>query len=131
MRKTIKLRGVVSTGEGAGKRFTSLSWVKRQLVEKLGFAPYPGTLNLRLASTQITDRKKLNAAKAIEISPEEGFCSGRCFKALVMGKVQGALILPDVPNYPEDLVEVLAPVNLRRALGLKDGDVVDLVVWLG
>jgi len=128
--KTLKLKGTVSSGEGTGKKFVSLSWVKKQLTEKLGFTPYPGTLNLILTPTQIAEKQKLKEVEAIKIDPEENFCRGRCFKALVMGRVQGALIIPEIPNYPENLVEILAPVNLRRALGLKDGDVVDLTVFL-
>jgi len=129
--RTLKLKGTVSSGEGAGKKFVNLSWVKKQLVEKLGFTPYPGTLNLILPPSQVAEKQKLKEAEAIEINPKEKFCRGRCFKAIVLGKIQGALIIPEVPGYPENLVEVLAPVNLRRALGLEDGDVVELTVFLG
>lgn len=47
-----------------------------------------------------------------------------------MGKIHGAVVMPQVPNYPDDLVEVLAPVNLREALRLKDGDAVEVAIRL-
>ncbi|MCK5680315.1 DUF120 domain-containing protein, partial [bacterium] len=43
----------IFTGEivkGAGKAafFTQLDWVTKQCVAKLGFTPFPGTLNIRV-----------------------------------------------------------------------------------
>lgn len=78
-----------------------------------------------------TDAKKLrNATKGVKIEPPEGFCQGRCFKALVMKKVWGAVVVPDVPDYPRDLLEILAPVNLRDAFKLKDGVEIEVSIWL-
>ena len=87
--------------------------------EKLGFNPYAGTLNLRLPNETALDR--LREADGIIIVPEKGYSEGKCFKALVNEKVEGAVVLPDVPDYPLDLLEVLAPVNLRKNFGLIDG----------
>jgi len=129
--KKIILRGRVFSGGGTGSLFVNLPWAKKQFKKKLGFNPYPGTLNLQLSPE--TDVKELrNATKGIKIkSPEEGFYEGRCFKALIMEKLWGAVVVPDVPGYPSDLLEVLAPVNLRETLGLRDGVEIEVTVWLG
>ena len=119
MNKEVILKGKVFSGNKRGKQFVNLPWAKKQLDEKLGFNPYPGTLNLRLANK--TDAHELRRADGITIEPEKGYFKGKCFKALVMGKVEVAVVLPDVPEYPADLLEILAPVNLRETLGLKDG----------
>lgn len=114
------LRGRVSSGGGRGNLFVNLPWAEKQFRNKLGFKPYPGTLNLQL--TPGTDVKALrNTMKGIKIKAPEGFHEGRCFKALIMGKHFGAVVVPDVPGYPHDLLEILAPVNLRETLKLKDG----------
>jgi len=126
--KKITLRGRVSSGGGTGSLFVNLPWAKKQFREKLGFSPYPGTLNLQLTSR--TDTENLRKAEGIKIEPQEGFHSGRCLKALVMEKVWGAIVVPDVPGYPHDILEILAPVNLRKALELKDGMEVRVTVWL-
>jgi len=124
--REIVLKGKVFSGNKRGKRFVNLPWVKKQINEKLGFNPYLGTLNLRL--TNETGVHKLRKAKGIKIKPEKGYYEGKCFKALVMEKVEGAVVLPDVPEYPPDLLEVLAPVNLRKTLGLKDGVEIEVTI---
>lgn len=96
-------------------------------MEKLGFNPFPGTLNLQLSPG--TDVKELrNPTKGIKIKSPEGFHEGRCFKALIMKKLWGAVVVPDVPGYPADLLEILAPVNLRKTLGLKDGMEIEVAI---
>jgi len=126
--KKITLKGRVFSGGGKGSLFVNLPWAKKQFKEKLGFSPYPGTLNLQLTSK--TGTENLRKAEGIKIEPQEGFHSGRCFKALVMEKVWGAIVMPDVQGYPPDLLEILAPVNLRKTLELKNGMEVEVTVWL-
>ena len=46
--KKMKLNGAIFSGGGNGKKFLELPWVKQQIREKLGFTPYPGTLNVKL-----------------------------------------------------------------------------------
>jgi len=128
--KKITLKGRVSSGGGTGSLFVNLPWAKKQFKENLGFNPYPGTLNLQLSSEK--DVKELrNITKGIKIRSPEGFHEGRCFKALIMEKLWGAVVVPAVPGYPHDLLEILASVNLRETLGLKDGVEVEVTVWLG
>lgn len=126
MTQEIVLKGNVFSGNKRGKLFVDLLWVKKQINEKLGFNPYIGTLNLHLTNKTALDR--LHEADGIIIVPQEGYSEGKCFKALVNGKVEGAVVLPDVPDYPSDLLEVLAPVNLREMFGLKDGMEVKVTV---
>jgi len=126
--RKITLRGRVFSGGGKGSLFVNLPWAKKQFKEKLGFSPYSGTLNLQLTSK--TGTENLRKAEGIKIEPKEGFHSGRCFKALVMKKVWGAIVMPDVQGYQPDLLELLAPVNLRKTLELKDGMEVEVTVWL-
>lgn len=106
-----------------------MDWVRSQIAERLGFSPYPGTLNLKVPEGE---RDKLRALDhgGSWIEPAEGFRRGRVFKALIMGMIQGGVVRPEVAGYPEDLIEVLAPLPLREALGLKDGDEVEVEVWL-
>jgi riboflavin kinase len=122
----IVLKGKVVSGDKRGRLFVDLPWVKKQINEKLGFNPYIGTLNLQLPNKTALDR--LREADGIIIVPEKGYFEGKCFKALVNGKIEGAVVLPDVPDYPSDLLEVLAPMNLRKTFGLKDGMYVEVFI---
>ena len=128
MTKKLVVKGKVFSSNKRGKQFVNLLWVKKQINEKIGFNPYPGTLNLRLQNEM--DVNRLRKANGITIIPEKGYYEGKCFKALVMGKVEGAVVLPDVPKYPADVLEVLAPVNLRETLGLKDGAEIEVTITI-
>ncbi len=119
-----RLRGVVRSGVGDGARFTALPWVRAQLREKLGFDPHPGTLNLVVPADRL--RALLARLDPVWVDPEPGFCRARCYPATVAGRVEAAVVVPEVEGYPEDLAEVVAPVPLRGALGLRDGDPVTL-----
>jgi riboflavin kinase len=119
----LRVTGKISSGSGEGSKFIEIPWVKEQIARKLGFVPYPGTLNLKL-SEGIANSELLKNAKAIEILPPKGFCRGRCFNACFMGAMTCAVVVPEVENYPEDVLEVIAPMNLREKFGLKDGDLV-------
>ena len=124
---SITFEGTVFTGEGNGKKYLALPWVKKQVEEKLGYSPYLGTLNLKLTKESTARKKHLNKAKSATICPSEGYCVGLLFKAAISG-VECAVIVPQVKSYPEDMLEVVAPVNLRDTLKLKDGDAVTVSV---
>jgi riboflavin kinase len=124
--KTVRVKGRVFSGTGEGAKFIKLSWVKDQIREKMGFTPYEGTLNLRLDEEGKKVRKTLEEAVSVIILPENGYCRGKCFKARIMGSVDGAVMIPEVGGYPDDVLEVIAPINLRERFRLKDGDYVEL-----
>ncbi len=128
MSKELVFKGKVSSGSKQGKIFVSLPWVKKQIKTKLGFDPFIGTLNLRVINK--TDIKDLREANGIKINPEKGYYEAKCFRAQVMNKITGGIILPDVPEYPSDILEVLAPVNLRRTFGLKEGEIIEVIVMI-
>jgi len=125
----ITLKGTVSSGRGEGTWFTNLQWVKEQLRRELNIDLYPGTLNLNISSA-CNEVKLLNRFGGIEIRPEKGFYGGRCFRALIMGETHGAVIKPEILHYPTDLIEVIAPIHLREKFRLKDGDEVEVTIWL-
>lgn len=128
--KILRIKGTVFSGKGEGAKFIELPWVKKQITEKLGFTPYRGTLNIELIKEEFEKRALLGKAQAIEISPVKGFSRGRCFKANLMDKLECAIVIPEIPNYPENVIEVIAPTNLREKLQLRDGDSVEVKVLM-
>jgi riboflavin kinase len=128
--KTITLHGTVVSGKGEGENFVKLAWVRKQIQEKLGFTPYPGTLNLKLDKKNIKLNKTLHKEKSVEISPHEGFHRGKCFQAHIASSIDGAVVFPEVANYPENIIEIIAPVNLREKLQIKNGDSVEVKINL-
>ena len=129
--KVIKLRGIVASGIGESKYFTEIPWVKEQFISKLGINPYPGTFNITVLAE---DREKLNAlrkAKGIDITPQdENFCVASSLLVLVGSQIKGAAIIPKVANYPPMQLEIISAENIKQALSLNDGDLVEVEVYL-
>jgi riboflavin kinase len=128
---TLCITGTVFSGKGEGAKYVGLPWVKEQIIRKLGFVPYVGTLNIRLTED---DAKRLanvlEKAKAIEISPVAGFRRGKCYRASLADGIECAIVIPDVTDHSEDVLEIVAPVNLRDRFHLGDGDLLDIRVHL-
>lgn len=122
-----KLTGVIYSDLGQASRFMALDWVQKALREALGFSPYPATLNLRLVSEKDSSvwQEVRRRMPGIEIvPPDPAFCRARCFLVEIEGKHKGAVLLPEVKDYPADKIEVVAPVRLKDDLSLKDGDTI-------
>jgi riboflavin kinase len=125
----LHIKGNVFSGRGEGAKFMQLPWVEKQLKEKLGFVPYAGTLNIRL--TKDSNVKKLSKeGNWTEITPPDGFCRGRFVEACFMNILECGIVLPEIENYPKNVVEVIAAVNLREKFRLKDGDTVEVGIIL-
>ena len=123
----IKLAGTIYSGAGQGKKFISLPWVKEQLIGKLGLCPYSGTLNIHLTKESLPPKKQLETLHGIVINPEAGYFPGLLIKAKI-NNLECYIVIPKVPNYPADVLELVAPVNLREQLKLSDGDCVRVEV---
>ena len=96
---------------------------------KLGFAPYHGTLNIKLSGESAKRRKLLEKAPSIKVCPADGYCSGIIFKAFI-GTLECAIVIPEVVGYPRGVLEIMAPANLREKLELVDGDGITVTVNL-
>ncbi len=127
-----KITGVVFTDLGQGASFMGLEWVQRVIRERVGFTPYPGTLNLSLESPEEMELWKdlKMSMKGVDVPPAEAsFCHARCFLARIEGPSGGqkdsktvAVLVPEVDNYPPDKLEVIAPFHVKDTLEIKDGD---------
>ena len=122
--------GVLFSGLGEGAYYVSQPGYKKQFVEKLGFEPYAGTLNLRVRKE---DQEEVRLLEASPFTLIEGFTNGnrsfgpaKCFQTEIADKVEGALIFPVRTHYAGDVVELISPEYLRRLLHLKDGDMVKI-----
>ena len=123
---SITLEGTVFTGLGEGAYYISKEHYRKQFIEKLGFDPYPGTLNLKLTTDyDLKTHTELEAYPAIEIqgfkNEDRTFGLVKCYPATIGNKVKGALISALRGHYDSSVVEIIAPVCLRKHLNLKDG----------
>ncbi len=120
----MELSGRVVTGTGQAAGFTELGHAKQQFLDKLGIDTWPGTLNLKLDDADsLAGWQSLRNGDGIGIlAPDAGNCHARSYPVQVNNHVTGAIIFPEVDGYPDDQVEIIAPLSLRRHFSLNDGD---------
>ncbi|MBC7346036.1 MAG: CTP-dependent riboflavin kinase [Clostridia bacterium] len=128
----MRFSGRFCRGRGEAAAFTVLPWVGEQCREKLGFVPYPGTVNLAVGREVQTEVARLARRAGIKlVSPDRQYCDALCLPArLEAGGVAlpAAIILPLVPGYDEGTVELLAPVRVSEALPLAEDVMLEVEV---
>jgi len=124
------IKGSVVTGMGEGQYYVTQEGYQEQFLHRLGFRPFEGTLNVRVA---ITDLYKLDIIRRGVGILVHGFeRNGRTFGDVVCHRatiqnLECAVVVPSRSHY-EDIIEVLCKFHLRRTLSLKDGDQVEVRV---
>ncbi|MGD6933134.1 MAG: DUF120 domain-containing protein [Candidatus Bathyarchaeia archaeon] len=126
---TLKFTGTVFTGKGHGKIFLEMPWVKQQLTQITGFQAYPGTLNLHLNPESTKQRTSLTPQNGALVKPKNGYLPGYLYKAKIFHS-DCYVVVPDVPSYPKDLLEIIAAGNLRNQCNIKDGDTITVTVTI-
>jgi riboflavin kinase len=119
-----RFTGTVASGLGEGRYYLMQPGYVVQFQERLGYSPYPGTLNIRLKASDLTKVAGVQEWTGIRI---DGFqASGRTFGgatcyAATLGGRPCHLIVPDRTHH-KDVVEFIAAEFLREALHVQDGD---------
>jgi len=121
----LELEGKVLKGLGEGQYYVNIPGYRKQFEEKLHFVPFPGTLNVQLSENSSALRNLLREMPAVRVEGfndgERTFGGGKCYPVVVSG-IEAAVVAPERTHYPSDLIEIIAPVKLRDALELNDGD---------
>jgi riboflavin kinase, archaea type len=134
---TIDFEGIVVSGMGEGAYYMSLDGYRKQFKERLGFEPYPGTLNVKLV-----DQIFMNAKREIDKYNSvfiDGFSDStrtygwvKCYIANINnGAINNAAVLIlERTHYDESMLEVIAPVSLKDSAGIHNGDKINLKVHI-
>jgi len=131
---SVTLEGVLFTGIGEGAYYITKDGYRKQFIEKLGFDPYPGTLNLKLTTDyDMKTRTELESYPAIEIqgfkSETRTFGPVKCYPAVIENKIKGTVVAALRSHYNSSVVEIIAPYYLRGKLKLKDGHKVKVEIF--
>ncbi len=122
--------GAVVSGVGEGRYYLSKKGYNDQFVAKLGYLPFPGTLNVRLDPAHANALEEVRRIRGIRIEGFEAegrtFGGATCFQAKLAGG-ECHLILPDRTHY-QNVFEFIAAKSLRRTLRLTDGATVRVEV---
>ncbi len=131
---SVTLEGVVFSGLGEGAYYIKQEGYRKQFIEKLGFDPYPGTLNIKLtADYDIKTRQELETYPAIEIegfkNESRTFGSVKCYPTSINNRAKGALLFALRTHYNSSVLEIISPQYLRNQLKLKDGQKIKIEVF--
>lgn len=126
-KQSIIFRGRIFTGLGEGAYYMQLDGYRKQFRKKLGFTPFPGTLNIQLLTdADVTEFQLLKATIGIEI---QGFVSGdrsfgpvTCYPTTVNDEFPATVLLIERTHHHPNVVEIISPKNLREKLSVTDND---------
>jgi riboflavin kinase, archaea type len=131
----IDFEGHIITGMGEGAYYMSLDGYKKQFKEKLGYEPYPGTLNIKLNSMLFVEaRKEMLKYPSINI---EGFSDQsrtfgwvKCYPASINDSknINSSILILERTHYDDSIIELIAPFSIKEQFSLKNGDYVKLKV---
>jgi len=110
------ISGEVISGLGEGSLYVNKYLPYFESV--LGFTCFPGTLNLNTKQ-----KLDFNGAKKFTIEPEDkNLGKVDCFLVRIHDEFDGAIVIPHKTRHGDTVIELIASVDLRDSLQLKDGD---------
>lgn len=127
----VEFIGHVTGGMGEGRHYITLDGYMEQFVDRLGYEPFPGTLNLILSEQSIRRRGRLESVPSVPIDGWEDvqrtYGPATCYPAVVEGPRGGIvdtahIIEPVRTHHDDDNLEVIAPVRIRDELDIEDDD---------
>ncbi|SDJ57315.1 CTP-dependent riboflavin kinase [Halovenus aranensis] len=132
----LSLSGTVTSGMGEGRHYITLSGYMRQFREKLGYEPFPGTLNVDLTEESIRARTRLDTLDPVVIdgweSEDRTYGPAYCFPATLTVEndpyAETHVITPERTHHGDDHLELIAPEKLRDVLPVEDGTEVTIRV---
>jgi len=122
----LELNGSVISGLGEGAYYMSLNGYTKQFKVKIGYIPFPGTLNVKLNQLQATQIiQQLDDLDSVIIDP---FSDGKrtygwvkCFHATLNDSIKCELIRLERTHHNNSVIELISKNNLRKTSKLKTG----------
>lgn len=127
--KRLEIEGRITKGLGEGGFYVSMDGYRNQIKEKLGFDPFPGTLNI--AVDEAWKKQSLLQLEPIIIS---GFRDhDRTYGDLFaypckLGAHDCAIIVPLRTHHGPEIIELISPFNVKKELHKKDGDHIRVLI---
>ena len=151
-RKSSIFQGRIVTGMGEGSYYMSLKGYTKQFKDKLGYEPFPGTLNVRLDDKIYRDtRREIINYPSIYIhgfrDENRTFGWVKCYPAILFPEavknkndskndhynthskkveIESSILLLERTHHDNSLIEVISPVCIKHTGNLKNGDTVTI-----
>ncbi|MBT5201038.1 MAG: CTP-dependent riboflavin kinase [Thaumarchaeota archaeon] len=122
----VEIKGILTSGMGEGAYYMGLKGYTKQFKSKIGYIPFPGTLNLRIDKKIHQEAiKQFVSLNGIMI---KSFSDGKrtygwvkCFPAKLNNSVDCNLILLERTHHDNSVVELISKTSIRKSAKLKDG----------
>ena len=122
----LELNGSVISGLGEGAYYMSLNGYTKQFKIKIGYVPFPGTLNIKLNQLQATQIiQQLDELDSTVIEP---FSDGKrtygwvkCFHATLNNSIKCEVIRLERTHHDSSVIELISKTSLRKTARLKTG----------
>ena len=119
----LELNGSVISGLGEGAYYMSLKGYTKQFKVKIGYIPFPGTLNIKL--NELDNIQQLDDLNNITI---DSFSDGKrtygwvkCFRVTLNNSIKCELIRLERTHHDNSVIELIAKNNLRKTARLQTG----------
>ncbi|MEM2855947.1 MAG: DUF120 domain-containing protein [Candidatus Nitrosocaldaceae archaeon] len=129
--KEIEIKGIITKGMGEGSYYISLPGYKKQFIQKLGFEPYRGTLNIKLEPYYRGVKSVLKMQPGIFI---EGFNDGnrtygwvKCYRASI-DSIEGAVLILERTHHDDSILEIIAPVKIMEKMNVDYGSTITVKI---
>jgi len=127
------LNGSVISGLGEGAYYMALNGYTKQFKVKIGYVPFPGTLNIKLNQHQATQIiQQLDDLDNTIIDP---FSDGKrtygwvkCFHVTLNNSIKCELIRLERTHHDNSVIELISKNSLRRTARLKTGSKVTIKI---
>ncbi len=130
---SVDLKGTLVSGMGEGAYYMGLKGYKKQFISKIGYVPFPGTLNVRLDKKIHQESiKQFETLDGIKI---KSFSDGKrtygwvkCFPAKLNNSINCQLIILERTHHDDSVIELISKTSLRKNAKLKDGSKVSIKI---
>jgi len=122
----VELKGTLVSGMGEGAYYMSLKGYTKQFKEKLGYVPFPGTLNVKLSKKEhietVSQFYSLDCVLINGFSDEKRTYGWvKCFNAKLNNLINCELIILERTHHDNSVIELISKINIRKTAKLKDG----------
>jgi len=122
----VELKGTLVSGMGEGAYYMGLKGYTKQFQSKIGYVPFPGTLNVRLDQKihqeSIKQLETLNGVKIKSFSDgKRTYGWVKCFRAKLNNSINCELIMLERTHHDDSIIELISKSCLRKSGKLKDG----------
>ncbi len=130
----IILKGKLVSGMGEGAYYMSLKGYTKQFKSKIGYVPFPGTLNVKLEQKEYVEIiKQFDALDGIKIN---GFSDGKrtygwvkCFNGKI-NSVSCQLVRLERTHHESSVIELISKYNIRQNAKLSNDSKVTIKITI-